>query len=223
MKTKIAYIDDDVMNLECIQLIFEDEYEMQTFSDPEKFLINFAEIRYDCILLDIHMPILDGFELYEKIISAPHYNGCPILFISSDESDQAKIRSLTLGAVDFMGRLTGADEMIARVKSKIQFFQKHRSLVEFDGLKINLTLLKASLEGQELPLTFLELKILLLVLRAFPEAVSKEALVQNAWKGAHVQDATIYTHVFNLNQKLGDWLYEVQTVKNKGTQLVRKP
>lgn len=221
MKTKIAYIDDDLMNLECVQAVFADDYDMDTFPYPEEFLAKYSKNTYDCILLDIHMPVMDGFTLYEKIISDPHYNGCPILFISSDESDQARIKSLTLGAVDFIGRMMGPEEMMARIRSKIQFFQNHRSLVEFDDVKVNLTLLKTSLKGKDIPLTFIELKFLLAVLQAFPDPISKESLISSIWKVAHVQDATLYTHISNLNAKLEGWKYEVQSVKSKGIQLVR--
>jgi len=221
VKTKIAYIDDDLMNLECVQAVFADDYDMDTFPYPEEFLSKYPKNSYDCILLDIHMPVMDGFTLYEKIIAEPHYNGCPILFISSDESDQARIKSLTLGAVDFIGRMMGPDEMMARIRSKIQFFQNHRNLVEFDDVKVNLTQLKTSLKGREVPLTFIELKFLLAVLQSYPDPISKENLIGNIWKVAHVADATLYTHISNLNSKLEGWKYEIQTVKAKGIQLVR--
>jgi DNA-binding response OmpR family regulator len=173
-------------------------------------------------MVDIHMPTLDGFELYEKIVAHPHYNGCPVLFISSDDSDQARIRSFILGAVDFLNRDINPEEMIARVKSKIQFFQKHRSIIEFTNLRVNLTLLKAYLNNQELKLTFIEFKILCLVLRNYPDVVTKDQLIQQVWRTDHVLDATIYTHVSNLNSKLDDWDYEINGLKTKGVQLQKK-
>ncbi|MGE3608658.1 MAG: response regulator transcription factor [Bacteriovoracaceae bacterium] len=222
MKSEIAYIDDSQLNLDCIKTIFDQDFEVQIFSKPELFLTKFPKSSYSCILIDIHMPTMDGFTLYEKVIEHPIYNGCPILFISSDDSDAARIKSFTLGAVDFLARQTGPDEMIARVKSKIQFFQKHRSIIEFGPLKINLTLLKTYLNNKELPLTFIELKILCHLLKNYPDSVSKENLVEHVWRTSHVLDATIYTHISNLNGKLKDWDHEVQTVKNKGVQLVKK-
>lgn len=222
MKSEIAYIDDSKLNLDCIKAIFERDFQVQLFQKPDTFLSKFPKSSYACILLDIHMPIMDGFTLYEKVIEHPNYNGCPILFISSDDSDASRIRSFALGAVDFIGRDTNPDELIARVKSKILFFQKHRSIIEFGTLRINLTLLKTYLNNKELPLTFIELKILFHLLKNYPDAVSKENLVEHVWRTSHVLDATIYTHISNLNGKLEGWDHEVQTVKNKGVQLVKK-
>jgi DNA-binding response OmpR family regulator len=222
LKSEIAYIDDNKLNLECIQTILASDFEVYLFSKPDEFLNQFENSSLATILVDIHMPEMDGFTLYEKIIEHPHYNGCPILFISSDDSDSARIKSFMLGAVDFLNRTINPDEMIARIKSKILFFQKHRSIIEFTNLKVNLTLLKAYINDKELPLTFIEFKILCLVLRSYPDVVTKDQLIQQVWRTDYVLDATIYTHVSNLNSKLGDWDYEINGLKTRGVQLMRK-
>jgi DNA-binding winged helix-turn-helix (wHTH) protein len=82
--------------------------------------------------------------------------------------------------------------------------------------------LKTYLGALEVPLTFIELKILTLVLRHYPDSLSKEMISENVWKGTIVQDATIHTHLFNLNNKLTNWTYEIQIAKGIGAQLVRK-
>ncbi len=220
MKSGVAYIDDDYSNLECIKTMLKPAYEVDIYEKPELFLHDFKP--YSAILIDIHMPGIDGFDLYERIIEHEEYNGCPILFISTDDSDQNRLKSFTLGAVDFIDRRTSQSEMIARIKSRIEFFQKHRSLIEFSSLRINLTLLKAFLHNEELPLTFIEFKILCLVLRNYPEVITKAQLVEQVWKTGHVLDATIYTHVSNLNGKLSKWDYEINGLKSRGIQLVKK-
>lgn len=222
MKGLIAYIDDDLANLECVQTVFQQDFQMQTFQDPSKFLSSFSSSSYASILVDIHMPNINGFTLYEKIIENPNYNGCPILFISSDDSDTARIKSFELGAVDFISRETHPDEMIARVKSKIKFFEQHRNIIEFGTLRINLTLLKTFVKGNEISLTFIELRMICLVLRHYPDILPKDVLVEQVWKSSQVLDATIHTHIFNLNVKLKDWEYEIHSIKSKGIQLVKR-
>lgn len=221
MKSRIAYIDDNRLNLECIKTILDGEFEVSIFSKPEKFLSEYNG-SFDAILIDIHMPTLDGFMVYEKIIEMPQYNGCPVLFISSDISDYARIKSFTIGAVDFINRSVCPDELKARVKSKIQFFSKHRSIIEFTNLRVNLTLLKAYLNSKDLGLTFIEFKLLCLALRTFPEMITREQLVQEVWRSEHVLGATIYTHISNLNTKLDEWDYELNAVRMNGFQLQKK-
>ncbi len=222
MKLDIAYVDDNDLNLDCIRTVLEADFIVKTFQRPEAFLVEYPAASYAAILIDIHMPVIDGFTLYEKLIEHHHYNGCPILFISSDESDSARIKSFLLGAVDFLNRGIRPEELIARIKSKIQFFEKHRSIIEFTNLRINLTLLKGYLGNKELPLTFIEFKILCLLLRNYPDVVSKDLLIKQVWRTDHVLDATIYTHVSNLNSKLGEWDFEINSLKFRGLQLMKK-
>lgn len=219
---RLAYVDDNVSNLECISLILEQEFKVDTFLDPFEFLNSYSNCSYNAILVDIHMPKLDGFSLYEKILEHPKYNGSPIIFISSDDTDETRIKSFSLGAVDFLHRQMGPMEMLGRVKSKILFSEKHRSVIEFGDLKLNLTLLKAYLNSEELKLTFIEFKLLCHFIRSFPEVTTKEDLSEKIWASGLVLDATIYTHMFNLNSKLENWEYEIIMERNKGVVLVKK-
>lgn len=222
MRSKLAYVDDNKNNLEFISLILESDYIVETFNDPNLFLAECPQAGYTAILVDIHMPTIDGFSLYEKIIENPQYNGCPIIFISSDDTNENRIRSFSLGAVDFLSRMMTPVEMLSRVRSKIAFFQKHRSIIEFGDLKLNLTLLRAYLGDEELKLTFIEFKLLCHFLKNYPTASTKEELAEKIWGNGLVLDATIYTHIFNLNAKLVNWDHEVVTERMKGSLLVKK-
>lgn len=223
MKAEIAYIDDSSINLECVGTILGKDFSVRPYQSPEKFIAEYeTPSSYSAILIDIHMPTMDGFALFEKIVEHPSYNNCPIFFISSDDSDMARINSYSLGAIDFLNRTMNPEEMLVRVKSKLAFYQKHRSVIEFTNLKLNLTILKAYLNNVELPLTFIEFKLLALFLRIFPEVISKRQMIEEVWRTDHVLDATIYTHVSNLNSKLADWDYEINGVKHKGLQLAKK-
>lgn len=222
MFSEIACVDDNKLNLDFMETLLSQDFKVNTFVQQSVFLEELGKKNFNCIILDLHMPEGDGFSLYEKILAHPSFNGCPIFFISTDNSEEVRIKSLTLGAVDFINRAIGPMELLARIKAKLKFFQSHRNVIEFDNLKINLTLLKTFLAGKELPLTFIELKLLTLVLRHYPDSITKEVISENVWKGSVVQDATIHTHVFNLNNKLTDWGYEIQVAKGIGAQLVRK-
>lgn len=222
MRYEIACVDDNKMNLDYMETLLSPDFTVNNFHQQSPFLDELGRKHFDCIILDLHMPEGDGFSLYEKILAHPKFNGCPIFFISTDNSEEARIKSLTLGAVDFINRAVPPMELLARIKAKMKFFQSHRNVIEFEGLKINLTMLKTFLGEKEVPLTFIELKLLTLVLRHYPDSISKDVITENVWKGSLVQDATIHTHVFNLNNKLTGWAYEIQVAKGIGAQLLRK-
>jgi DNA-binding response OmpR family regulator len=115
-----------------------------------------------------------------------------------------------------------ADEMMARVNSKIQFFKKLRSIVEFGNLKVNLTLLKTYVDQKEIGLTFIEFKILWQLISGYPEILPKEQIIEHVWGAGKVLDATIYTHISNLNGKLSRWDHEVLGIKNRGFKISKK-
>ena len=222
MKQRLAYIDDNRSNLDCIGLILSSDFSVDTFQCPNDFLEHFNTSIFSAILVDIHMPIMDGFALYEKIIEQDKYNGCPIGFISSDDSEVNRIKSFSLGAVDFLDRSMSPTELLARVKSQILYFQKHRNIIELGNLKLNLTILKAYLNDEELKLTFIEFKLLCHLLKIYPGKSTKDDLTEKVWSSGHVAEATIYTHTFNLNSKIEKWDYEVITERGKGTMLTKK-
>ena len=204
MKQSLAYIDDNESNLDCLGLIFESDFHVKTFQNPLTFLELYKSSAFSAVLVDIHMPLMNGFDLYEKLIEKEQYDGCPIFFISSDDSVATRIKSFSLGAVDFLDRKMTPSEMLTRI------------------LKLNLTLLKASLGAVELKLTFIEFKLLCHLVRNYPEATNKDELVDIVWTSQHVLDATIYTHTFNLNAKMKNWDFEVVMERKKGLVLVMK-
>lgn len=220
--SKIACIDDNISNLEYVALILGNDYQVDLYEQPLDFFKNCTNTNYAAIIIDIHMPKMDGFNLYENILAHPFYNGCPVLFISSDDTEIARIRSFSLGAVDFLNRRLNPEEFRARVKSKISFFEKYRTVLEFADLKLNLTLLKAHIAHEELRLTFTEFKLLTYLVKNFPDYLSKEDLVEKVWGAGVVLDATLYTHISNLNAKILKWDYEISMERNKGLLLNKR-
>lgn len=222
MKQSLAYIDDNENNLDCLGLIFESDFNIKTFQNPLTFLDDYKSNDFTAVLVDIHMPLMSGFDLYEKLIESERYDGCPIFFISSDDSVATRIKSFSLGAIDFLDRKMTPQEMLSRIKSKIKFHHMHRNIIEFGNLKLNLTLLKAFLNDVALKLTFIEFKLLCHLVRSYPEPTSKDELVEIFWSSQHVLDATIYTHTFNLNAKMKKWDHEVVLERKKGMVLTKK-
>lgn len=212
----IAYIDDSETNLEALSHFLFSEFRVECYTSSDAFLKSYPQKPYEAILVDLHMPVKNGFETYESIVNHNLYNGCPILIISSDDSVESRVKSFELGAVDFLNRSNSIDQIIARINAKIQFFKKHRSIIEFDNLKIDRTQLKVFLNREEISMTFTEIKFLTHILRYFPESISKERIVEYIWGDVVVLDSTLYTHIFNLNSKLTAWPYEVRVFKGQG-------
>ncbi|MFA5583772.1 MAG: response regulator transcription factor [Bacteriovoracaceae bacterium] len=215
MERWIAYIDDSQFNLEALGHFLSEAFRVDCYLSSPTFLKSFPQKQYDAILVDLHMPQMNGFETYEAIVQHPGYNGCPILIISSDDSIEARVKSFELGAVDFINRTTSIDQMTAQINSKIQFFKRHRSILALDGLKVDQTQLKVFIHNEEVLVTFIEMKLLSILLRSYPEGTSKEDVIEYIWGDNIVTDNTIHTHIFNLNTKLTKWPHEIRISKKK--------
>lgn len=212
----IAYIDDSKSNLEALSHFLSSEFQVDCFLSCDEFLTKYPMRQYEAILVDLHMPKKNGFETYEAIVNHNDYNGCAVLIISSDDSVEARVKSFELGAVDFLNRSSSIEQIIARINSKIHFFKKHRSIIEFENLRIDRTQLKVFLDRQELSMTFTEIKFLSHIISHFPKKISKEKMAKFIWGEAIVLDNTLYTHIFNLNSKLSTWPYEIRVLKGLG-------
>ena len=68
------------------------------------------------------MPIINGHVLYKSITENPFYNGCPIIFISGDQSDENKLRSYNKGEIDFLPRDLKVEVIVARIMNKVKMF-----------------------------------------------------------------------------------------------------
>jgi two-component system, OmpR family, alkaline phosphatase synthesis response regulator PhoP len=218
---KIAYFDDDPQNLRMFSQMFMKDFSIEAYQNPV-FYENALKENHSAIIIDVLMPVISGFDLFEKIQKHSNYNGCPVFFISGCEEDETKMKSLNHGGVDFIPKLMKRDEMLARLTNKIKNFETNRSIYIMDNLRIDLGNFLAKLNGSHLDCTLIEFKILKKIIQAHPEMISKEDLVSRVWANQVVLNPTVNTHMSNLREKVADWNYEIIYVKNKGYCLKRK-
>lgn len=213
MKAKIIYFDDDKANLECLTEALED-FNIIGCSQPERYVDLIKEHQPHAYMIDVRMPILNGFELYEKITLDPHYNGCPVFFISGDVSDENKIKSFQNGAVDFFSRDLRAEEMTLRLSNKIKLFFQSLKILEIGNLKLDMENFKAYINDQFVDLTMLEFRILSTLFRASPRAVHRDEMTKTIWGKEPIKQATIHTHLANLRSKISGWTHVIKVRDN---------
>jgi cyclic di-GMP phosphodiesterase len=122
-RLKILAVDDEESNLLLLRRILEHEgyTEIHVCSDATLVPEMFITIAPDLVLLDLHMPKIDGFELMERL--APLSLGpsdVPFLVLTADATDEAKRRALALGARDFLTKPLDRIELLLRVRNLLQ-------------------------------------------------------------------------------------------------------
>jgi two-component system sensor histidine kinase/response regulator len=128
-KPTILVVDDTPDNLHLLSSIFKDEYRVKIAHNGEKALsIAQADTPPDLILLDIMMPGMDGFEVAQHLRSHPSSEHIPVIFVTAMTGEDARLKGMELGAVDFVTKPIDPDSLKIRVKNFMRYIELHRQL-----------------------------------------------------------------------------------------------
>jgi class 3 adenylate cyclase len=118
----ILIVDDQEANIELLEGFLADDYaNVKSTTDPRRALPLFNTLAPDLILLDLHMPHLDGFAVMEQLQACiPPGDYVPILVLTADVSPHVKQRALSEGAKDFLSKPFDPDEVLARIKNLLE-------------------------------------------------------------------------------------------------------
>ncbi len=210
MKWNLLYFDDQIQNIEAFKELLAENFNVVGCSDATRFASMLEENNPHTILLDVHMPILDGHALYKSITENSFYNGCPIIFISGDQSDENKLRSYSKGGIDFLARDLKVEEIVVRIVNKVKMFLQMSNSLELGNLTIDVKSMSSSIAGKNIDLTLLELRMLSNIVRSFPQTLTRTELIQKVWGTDSVKVGTINTHLTNLKPKIEGWNHHIK-------------
>lgn len=228
MSYSILLVDDDVEVLEINQKYFaQKDYVVDLAKNFDEIKTALKNRVPDCIVLDIMMPGHDGFTICEAIKS--HYD-LPIIFLTGKDSEDDKIKGLTLGADDYVVKPYSLKELDARIQLLIHRYEriKDRTIdaLEYPPLKIDIQKGLAFCEDEEIPLSQKEYAFLRLLVESPKKIFSFEELGEQIWGGYLESDRkTIMVTASRLRKKLDSYpgLQNcIETVWSKGYKFVPK-
>ena len=120
---KILVVDDEKINLMIVKKILGDMFEIETAESGEDALSKLKEFIPIIILLDIHMPGIDGYETLKRIKTMPNTSEIPVIFLSADDDADAEVRGFELGADDFIRKPFISAVVKRRVERSIENFR----------------------------------------------------------------------------------------------------
>lgn len=222
MKWNLALFDDQDFNIEIFMDVLGPHFNVIATNNPHDYQKILEDNNIHIFIVDVHMPKMSGHELYERIVENPLYNGCPVVFISGDDSDENLINSLDRGGVDFIKKGTNSEEVVLRIKNKVNLFLRATTALELGNIALNFKEMKATINGDVINLTLLELRLLSQILRTYPKSLTRSEMIQKIWSGeASVKPGTINTHLTNLRPKIEDWNYQIK-IREENIVLVKK-
>lgn len=131
---KILVVDDSEMNLKILRMILTKEgYEVVTIKSPEGVLDE-LEQGFDMIILDINMPVKNGYDLCTEIILDDRYKHIPVIFNSALSNSEDIVKGFRAGAVDYITKPFKADEVKVRVNTHLQIADLQNELRQTNKL-----------------------------------------------------------------------------------------
>ncbi len=120
-QARILVVDDDKALLKTLVWILEDKgYSVRAVSDSTSLMTQLMEARPDLLMLDIMMPKVDGLQLLRQVKGDDHWKDLPVLMISSMSPEDGTVKSLGLGAADFISKPFRVKELLARVEAHLR-------------------------------------------------------------------------------------------------------
>ena len=213
---KILVVEDDVPIANLIKLNLNTvNYESYLVYNGEDALSMIENDSFDLILLDVMLPKIDGFVLYEKIKSS----GIPVIFLTARSSVADKVYGLKAGADDYITKPFEGIELLARIENVLRHYNKKSNITKFKDLEIHLEEMQVKKNGEIIELTLKEFELLVFLVNNKNVVLTRDKIIERIWGFDYVGETrTIDNHIQRLRKKL-DWKDEIKTVFKLGYRL----
>lgn len=203
----ILVVDDDREITEVIEIYLLNEgYNVFKAFDGIQALNVIRSEEIHLIIMDIMMPNLDGTRATIEIRKEKQI---PIIMLSAKSEDSDKILVLNLGADDYITKPFNPLELIARVKSQLRRYTTFSTITKVDkniiivgGLQLNKAEKEVFVDGKQVKLTALELKILTLLMDNIGRVFSIEEIYERVWKEVAYNVDTVTVHIRRIREKI---------------------
>ena len=206
---KILIIEDDLSIAELENDYLQmNGFECDIATDGDSGLKMAKENDYALVIVDIMLPGRDGFSVCKELRKE---KDIPIIFLSARSDDIDKVRGLGLGADDYMTKPFSPSELVARVKSQIQRYEKlisrgaenKTNILTIRGLKIDKNAHRVYIDENEVAMPVKEYELLLFLAENPNIVFSKERLFDRIWGMDAMGDvSTVTVHIQRIRDKI---------------------
>jgi two-component system, OmpR family, alkaline phosphatase synthesis response regulator PhoP len=212
MEKKVLVVDDEQSILTLLQYNLEQAgYKVMTAMDGETGRDLAIQGEFDCIILDLMLPRLDGIEVCKQLRQQKILT--PILMLTAKDDEFDKILGLELGADDYMTKPFSPREVVARVKAILRRYDIHTTLkpekdvdqgqIIIKDLAINPEVFEAVYKGELLELTPKEFELLVYLAKHKGKVLTRDQLLSAVWNYDFAGDSRIVdVHISHLREKI---------------------
>lgn len=218
-KRLILVVEDEEAMLLGLRHNLEFEgYETVGAADGRDALQKIEKLRLDLVLLDVMLPLVDGFAVLAELRRT--HPRLPVILLTSKNLESDKLHGFRLGADDYVTKPFSVHELLARVQAVLKRAAPDApagdTMLRLGEVEVDFAQREVRREGATVPLALKEYEMLRLFLRHRGEVVTREQLLHDVWgypADNPPNTRTVDNHVAKLRQKIGpEWIETVQKV-----------
>jgi two-component system response regulator MtrA len=201
---KILVVEDDDVVREAVTLVLERAgYAVVGVADGAQALRSAREEAPDLVVLDLMLPNIDGFGVCRELRAV---STVPIIMLTARTDASDVVTGLELGADDYVTKPFETAELAARVRAVLRRTGDNApAAVEARDLTVDEAAFRVTRRGEELPVTTIEMRLLIALTQKLGTVLSREALLQEVWGYDYLGDSRLVDMaVKRLRDKLGE-------------------
>ena len=215
---KILIVDDEAKIRAVVKEYAEFEgYEVKEACDGMEAVekVKNEQAPFDCIILDIMMPKLDGYSACKEI---KKLCDSPVIMLSARGEEYDKLFGFEVGIDDYVVKPFSPKELMARIKVAVTRGRAvKQDVLKYKGLEINFSAREVIIDGVKAQMTPKEYEILFFLARNMNIAMSREKLLEQVWGYDYYgDDRTVDTHIKMLRNNLGPYRDLIVTLRGMG-------
>jgi DNA-binding response OmpR family regulator len=200
---RLLIVEDEADIALGLELDLRDEgYEVEVVRSGDEAARRARESGWDLILLDVMLPVKDGFEVCRELRRAKIRT--PVLMLTAKSQEAEKVLGLDMGADDYVTKPFSPRELRARIRALLRRAAPETEPVhQFGDCEIDFSRAELRRAGKRSDLTAIELKMVQLFLRNRGRVMTREQVINEVWgRDVFVTDRVVDTHVVRLRRKI---------------------
>lgn len=198
----LLLVDDEKDFVKALKEILENNcYTVETAFDGEEALSYVLTNNFDCILLDVMMPKLDGYTFLKTIRGKG--NKTPVIFLSAKGDIDDRLKGFELGGDDYLPKPFSAKELLARIKAILRRKdQIADSLLKYEDLVLDTSAYTIACNNKKEGLSSKEFQILELFFRKPDKRYNAEEILSEAWSlDSYADVSSVWVYLSNIRKK----------------------
>ncbi len=211
--SKILLVEDDKSIVDNLtEFLLSENFQVSHASGQKSALDMLAKEMYDLVLLDISLADGNGFSVCSAIKS--DYN-IPVIFLTASGDEYSTVTGFALGADDYIAKPFRPRELISRIKNILRLTGNAGTVVKLADVVVDTVKGTASRGGQDLYLSALEYRLLLVFINNRGAVLTRTQLLESIWDiaGEFVNDNTLTVYIKRLREKIENDPQEPSIIK----------